>query len=177
MDGKLYTWAGKHDGLPHVHDSEEKMKWISNIDVFTLKTGLWANKATEGIPPLGVMGYSCTSINYNICYFGGSCVHDPIDDVCDGYHNSIYMLNVNSLHWKQISPTSDNNSVMRRCWGGMISFGDNSLFLIGGYGPYPTTPHHGATYSKSYGGQCITNECNILNTTTSKYAYSPHQCP
>ena len=88
--------------------------------------------------------------------------------MCDGYHNSVNMLDTGSLHWHQISPTTDDNSVMRRCDGGVISFDDNSLFLIGGRGPHPKTPHHNATYNKG-GYQYITNECNVLNTTTGQY--------
>ena len=32
-------WAGEQDGLPYVHDSEEKRKWTSNIQHFTPSTG------------------------------------------------------------------------------------------------------------------------------------------
>ena len=53
---------------------------------------------------------------------------------------------------------------MRRADGKMIGF-DEILLAIGGRGPHPTTPHNDATYTE-YG---ITNECNLFNTTTSKY--------
>ena len=161
-------WAGWQDKIPciDVHDSEEKMRCLSNIDTFTMSTGLWRKLATEGVPPLGYRGYRCTNINNNLCFFGGYCGHRPIAGLCNGYHNSLNMFNINSLHWQEASPTTNNN-VMKRAMGGMISFNEELLFLIGGYGEYPTTPHHDATY-KGSGIDTITNECNMFNTTTSK---------
>ena len=61
----LYVWAGYQDGLPSVHDSEEKRKFTSNIQHFTPSTGQWVSRATTGTPPLGVRGYSCTAIVIN----------------------------------------------------------------------------------------------------------------
>ena len=52
----LYVWAGRQDGLPSVHDSEEKRKLTSNIQHFTPSTGQWVSRATTGTPPLGVSG-------------------------------------------------------------------------------------------------------------------------
>ena len=49
----------------------------------------------------------------------------------------------------------------------MISFNEELLFVIGGLGRDPTTPHHDATYEDSDIGT-ITNECNMFNTTTRK---------
>ena len=161
-------WAGRQDEIPCEHDSEEKMRCLSNIDTFTMSTGLWRKKTTEGVPPLGCNGYKCITINNNLCFFGGYCGHAPIAGLCNGYHNSLNMLNINSLHWQEVSPTTDNNNVMKRAWGGMVSFNEELLFLIGGVGRDPTTPHHhDATYKDSSIGT-ITNECNMFNTTTSK---------
>ena len=42
------------DGLPYVHDSEEKRKLTSNIQHFTPSTGQWVSRATTGTPPLGL---------------------------------------------------------------------------------------------------------------------------
>ena len=167
MDGTLYTWAGVQDGIPPGHDSEEKMRRLSNIDTFTMSTGLWRKRVTEGVPPLGYYGYKCSTIKNNLCFFGGDCSHHPIAGLCNGCHNSLIMLNINSLHWQEVSPTTDNNNVMKRAWGGMISFNEELLFVIGGVGKGPTTPHHDATY-KGNDGDTITNECNMFNTTTSK---------
>ena len=162
-------WAGWHGEIPQIHDGEEKMRCLSNIDTFTMSTGLWRKKATEGIPPLGYDGYRCTNINNNLCFFGGHCGHNPIAGLCNGYHNSLNMLNINSLHWQEVSPTTDNNNVMGRSLGGMIFFNEELLFVIGGYGRDPTTPHHNATYKyDDDDGDTITNECNMFNTTTSK---------
>ena len=96
VDGILYVWA--QDEIPPGHDSEEKMRRLSNIDTFTMSTGLWRKRVTEGVPPLGHYGYNCTTISKNICFFGGYCGHRPITGLCNGFRNSLNMLNINSLH-------------------------------------------------------------------------------
>ena len=166
----LYMWGGWMDGLPHAHDEDDKLERISHIDMFYLTKGLWEKKLTTGKPPLGVQGYSCTSINNRLCYFGGWCGHDPIKGVCDGYHNSINVLDTTTLHWQQLSPTT-GGSPMRRANSGMISFScDNEdlVFIIGGYGPLPRSRQSSASYHISHSSICYTNECNIFSPTTSK---------
>ena len=165
-------WGGLIDhGLRFVHDGEDKLKHTSHVDMFYLTSGLWEKKLTSGKPPFGVAGYSCTSINNRLCYFGGGCRHKPIQDVCNGYHNSINVLDTTTLHWQQLSPTTDDGA-MRRAYGGMISFScDNEdqdlTFIIGGHGPVPKLHQPSASY-KGSSSYCYTNECNIFNTTTSK---------
>ena len=166
----LYMWGGLIDGLRYgVHDDENKLKHTSHVDMFYLTYGLWEKKPTSGLPPLGVMGYSCTSINDRLCYFGGECWHGPMEGICDGYHNSINVLDTTTLDWQQLSPTTDDGA-MRRAHGGMISFScDNEdlTFIIGGIGPVPKLRQPSASYYESP-SRCYTNECNIFNTTTSK---------
>ena len=160
------------DELPYgIHDEEH----TSHVDMFYLTKGLWQKKPTSGKPPLGVAGYSCTSINNKLCYFGGGCGHDPIEGVCDGYHNSINVLDTTTLHWQQLSPTTDDG-VMRRANSGMISFScDNEdlAFIIGGRGSVPKSRQLSASYHESSSSYCYTNECNIFNTTKSKSACIP----
>ena len=97
--------------------------------------------------------------------------HKPIEGVCNGYHNSIIVLDTSTLHWQQLSPTTDGGA-MRRAYGGMISFSyDNEdfTFIIGGGGPVPKLRQPNASYrGSSSPSYCYTNECNIFNTTTSK---------
>ena len=164
-------WGGLYDGLPPVHD---KMSYVSHVDTFTITTGIWSRRPTTGVPPLGVEGYSCTSINNSICYFGGHCYHAPIAGICNGFHNSINILDTDTLRWNELSPTTDDSYVMRRDRGGMISFSSNDedlAFIIGGRGRLPTTQQPNAIYdtSLSSSGYCVTNECNVFNITTSKY--------
>ena len=89
----LYMWGGVYNGLPYEHD---KMSYVSHVDTFTITTGIWSRRPTTGVPPLGVLGYCCTTINNSICYFGGGC-HDPIAGICNGYHNSINILDTDTL--------------------------------------------------------------------------------
>ena len=89
--------------------------------------------------------------------------------VCNGYHNSINVLDTTTLHWQRLSPTTDDNA-MRRAYGGMISFScDNEdlTFVIGGHSPIPKSCQSSASYLRSL-PYYYTNECNIFNTTTSK---------
>ena len=166
----LYMWGGVYNELPYgIHD---KMSYVSHVDTFTITTGIWSRRSTTGVPPLGVRGYSCTSINNSICYFGGYCCHGPIDGICNGFHNSINILDTVTLRWNELSPTTDDSYVMRRAHGGMISFSSNDedlAFIIGGYGCLPTTQQPNAIYDISLSEYCRTNECNVFNITTSKY--------
>ena len=69
-------WGGWEKGFPEIHSSAQKIQLISKVDVFNLEEGKWDTQDTTGQPPLGVRGYSCTSVGSNIYYFGGYCGHD-----------------------------------------------------------------------------------------------------
>ena len=36
---EVYLWAGVQDGLPRVHDSDEKRAFLSSVEVFKVNTG------------------------------------------------------------------------------------------------------------------------------------------
>ena len=159
-------WAGEQDGLPEVHDSEEKRKLTSNIQHFTPSNGQWVSRATTDTPPLGVMGYSCTAIDNQLYYFGGYCGHD------DCFHNNITQLHTVNLHWRELEPTDATRPVMMRAWGGMISFehdGVHHLLMIGGAGSKPAVqlPHY--KYIQLLLGGWYTNEHLIYNLSSSKF--------
>ncbi|XP_019852398.1 PREDICTED: kelch domain-containing protein 3-like, partial [Amphimedon queenslandica] len=130
----LYVWGGAQDGLPRLHDSEEKRRVTSILQLFTPSTGQWMTRGTTGTPPLGVMQYSCTAINDQLYYFGGWCGHG------DCLHNSITQLDTISLQWRELEPTDATRPVMMRGYGGMISIehdGIHHLLMIGGMGSKP----------------------------------------
>ena len=164
----LYVWAGNQDGLPKIHDSEEKRRITSNIQHFTPSTGQWITRGTTGTPPLGVRAYCCTAINDQLYYFGGKCGHD------DCYHNSITQLDTISLQWRELEPTDATRPVMRRSAGGMISFehdGVHHLLMIGGRGSKPAVqlPHY--QYIKASSGRWRTNEHSMYNLSSSKILF------
>ena len=175
LHGILYMWGGRQNGLPYgVHDTEYKRMYTSYVDTFTITTGIWSRRPTTGVPPLGVKGYSCTGVYDNICFFGGMCCHWPLEGICNGYHNSINILDTGTFQWNELSPTTDDRCVMKRADGGMISFTSNNeelAFIIGGSGYLPKAKQHYATYTTSAASSdyCTTNECNLFNVTTSKY--------
>ena len=159
-------WAGGPAVLPLVHDSEEKRKLTSNIQHFTPSTGQWVSRATTGTPPLGVTHYSCTAIDDQLYYFGGSCGHGSC------YHNNITQLDTVSLQWRELEPTDATRPVMMRCTGGMISLehdGVHHLLMIGGRGSKPAVqlPHY--KYIHLYGEYWRTNEHSIYNLSSSKF--------
>ena len=162
-------WAGNQDGLPRVHDSEEKRRFTSNIQHFTPSTGQWITRGTTGTPPLGVMGYCCTAINHQLMYyFGGWCGHAGC---C---HNSITQLDTVSLQWRELEPTDATRPVMRRGYGGMISFehdGVHHLLMIGGMGSKPAVQLPYNKYIELPNGIWHTNEHSMYNLSSSKILY------
>ena len=166
MGDLLYMWGGSEPGFRRVHNSVEKRTTTSRLKVFHLPSGQWIIKTTSGNPPLGVMGYSCSTVGDKIYYFGGWCGHD----VC--YHNSLNELDTVTLTWKQLQPMYDHKPVMKRGYGGMITieFEDNEIYLlmVGGHGSPPTVPLQQAQYIQTHDGLVRTNECNMYNILTGK---------
>ena len=163
IDNSLYLWAGDSDDLPDVHNSEEKKKVTSHVEVFDITTGKWNNQTIRGNPPLGVDGYFCATVDNKIYYFGGYCGHDKC------FHNSLNELNISTLTWTQLQPTDDRIAVMKRSNGGMISSkgaGQHCLLLIGGFGSPPSIQLPQAQYYQYPYGKVSTNEHNIYDLTT-----------
>ena len=161
----LYLWGGLQSSLPAVHINYKKRRLISQIQIFNITSGKWDTKPTRGNPPLGVRGYSCTTFNNKIYYFGGWCGHD----MC--HHNSLNELDTSTLTWTQISPTDDRRPVMKRCTSGMMLTeyrGVNRLLVIGGTGSPPSTKLPQAHYIQFPNGRVRTNEQNLYNISTSK---------
>ena len=159
----LYLWGGTSYDLPHVHNSVEKRKVTSKVQIFDITTGKWNNHSTRGTPPLGVDGYLCTTVDNKIYYFGGYCGHDRC------FHNSLHELNISTLTWTQLQPTDDRIAVMRKSSGGMISSkeaGRHCLLLIGGFGSSHSTQLPQAQYYWAPNGVISTNEQNIYDLTT-----------
>ena len=163
---KLYCWGGDQKNLPLVHDSEDKRKITSSVDIFQLETFIWERKSTTSNPPAGVLSFACTSIKDRVLYFGGNC--KPFDCL----HNNLYELNTLTLNWNEIITTTTDNIPMRKYGCGMISFdmnGEDHLFLSGGIGPAPPTRQRHAQYIPD--PQCpndsYTNEIHCMNVSTS----------
>ena len=164
----FYCWGGKQEGLPMVHDNEEKRKFTTSVDILNIPTFTWERKSTTGNPPAGVMGYACTKIENSIFYFGGRCNRGNC------FHNTLYELNTLTNNWSEISSTctTPDNVPMRKIGSGMISFktnGENNLILSGGVGPAPNTTqkHSQCVYSPNYPSVSYTNEIHCMNLSTS----------
>ena len=165
---KLYCWGGTQKDLPRplVHDSEDKRKITSSVDIFELETLKWEGKSTTSNPPAGVICSASTSIKDSVLYFGGNC--KPFD--C--FHNNLYELNTLTLNWNEINTTTTHNIPMRKHGCGMISFnmnGDDHLFLSCGIGPTPLTKQRHAQYipDPNYTNLSYTNEIHCMNVSTS----------
>ena len=109
----LYMWGGVGSV---VHDV---------MDVYHLPTGAWDQKPTTGTPPQGTRwAYSSIAIGKNLFYFGG-------------YYNSVHTINVDTFHWRKLSPSSSDRGPMMKAYCGMVSAhfgGEDYLAIIGGRG-------------------------------------------
>ena len=100
-----------------MHSSEEKRKFLSNIDVLHLETGIWHNKPTTGDPHPGVWGYACTAIENKrkLFFFGGYCGHRGC------YHNNISQLDPDTLIWSNIAGGDhQRDGPMKKSWCGIM---------------------------------------------------------
>ena len=164
---KLYCWGGQQIDLPFVHNSEDKSKITSSVDIFELSKFKWERKYTTSNPPAGVLNYASTNIHNNkIIYFGGSC------EISSCYHNNLYELNTLTLNWNEIITTTTDNIPMRKRGCGIISFnmnGEVHLLFSGGIGPAPLTRQKHAQYisSPGYSNLSYTNEIHCMNFSTS----------
>ena len=131
----LYMWGGSGSV---VHDV---------LDVYHLPTGAWDQKPTTGTPPPGTWGYSSIAIGKDLFYFGGV--------YAGAYYNSVHSINVDTFHWRELSPSSSDRGPMMKRHCGMVSAhfdGEDYLAIIGGVGSSSTTKQPNAQYSA--GGRC-----------------------
>ena len=127
--------------MPRVHDSDEKRRFFSYVEVFELNTGCWKKCTTRGTPPLGVQGYSCVAVRKVLHYFGGWCGHIGC------YHNNVHTLSTSSLKWRMLAPsTTEDKTPMPKYHSGMVHFTDDEedlLYVVGGHGhAMPTNEQH-----------------------------------
>ena len=166
----LYLWAGNQVDFPYdLHDSFEKRQMTSTVGVFSFSTGRWSSQLTRGTPPQGVMGYSCTTSHSNIYYYGGWCGHDHC------YYNSLNVLNTLNMNWTLVQP--NNDSMMKKAWGGMISMDLDEteyLFIVGGAGSTPIVHHPQFQYVQRNNGRVRTNEQLLFNLSTGKHYIIEH---
>ena len=158
INDKVYMWGGQQKWLSEVHNSVEKKTVTSFIDVFSVADGVWRTQPTTGTPPLGVCGYACTSIKNSIYFFGGYCGHKGC------YHNSLYVLDIVSLRWIEISPTADSDGLpIKKCASGMISFTSDSVLVVGGRGLATKILQPHSTYVRRHNSEVVTNEQHVYN--------------
>ena len=148
--------------MPEVHDSEEKRKLTSTVEVFDIPSLSWSGVPTSGFPPAAVRYYSSASINRTVYFFGGNC--KPFD--C--FHNDVVSLNTKTNEWNQVLTADTGVIPMKKNGHGMLSFvcGDEQHYLltIGGYGPTvsSTSSHSKVTPIPRSPNLSLTNESHIL---------------
>ena len=122
----LYMWGGIPSG---VLDSDLDKAMTSSMDVYHLPIGAWEGRPTNGNPPLRASGCSSIAIGKNLYFFGGN--RDS------SYRNSLHCFNVDSFHWRELSPSSSDRGPMMKRHCGMVSAhfdGEHYLAIIGGHG-------------------------------------------
>ena len=154
--------GGDQDSLPRVHDSREKRRFTTKLDVLDLTTLKWNKVSTTGTPPAAVIACSTATVGNDIYLFGGRCD----DGKC--CHNDLYVLNNNN--WQTVSTTGDRPMAKYGC--GMVSYtfnGSHYLLTVGGGGSELPPEHQQqqhAQYNKSKYSTYYTNEVHLLNITT-----------
>ena len=151
-------WGGFQCELPTVHDSPEKVRLTSWVNVLHLDTGKWEHKATRGLPHPGVYGYACVRGNGNsIVFFGGCCGHD----LC--FHNSLTELSTDTYTWRTIAqPMERYHGPMRKSYCGMIPLlSSEGFFVVGGNGVKPMSPVYGTQYPTMSEGRVVTDEQHL----------------
>ena len=168
VGSNVYMWAGDVDGMPEVHDGQEKRRFVSCVEVFHSERGDWTRQPTSGAPPMGVYRYGCTAVGDALHFFGGYCNHD------DCYHNSIHSLSTSSLHWVELSSTtctSEGGAPMSKRSCGTVSFKDGEediLYIVAGHGPTPSYHQPGAQYEAFFGDLVFCNEQHMFSLSTSE---------
>ena len=141
-------WGGYTDQL----DSDLDKAMTSSMDVYHLPTGAWEGRPTNGNPLLRASAYSSITIGKNIYFFGG--------ERYDVNRNSVHCFNVDSFHWKELSPCSTDCGPIMKAYCGIVSahFDDkNYLAIIGGSGSSSiNTP-------KQPDAQYSANRCNEIH--------------
>lgn len=166
---RLYLWGGWHKSVPKIHSSSEKIKVLSLIEVYNLRTGEWCQIPTSGIPPLGVAYYSCANIGDDLYYFGGRCGHDAC------HHNTIHRLSTVTMKWKDLTPIANvEDGPMKKAQCGMVGYqwhSEDFLFIFGGYGILPIRHQPQAMYVPKRGKPEYgwTNEVHIFSLQSGKY--------
>ena len=138
-------WGGIPSG---VLDSDLD-KAMTSMDVYHLPTGAWEGRPTNGNPPLRASGYSSIAIGKNLYFFGGNNGGN--------YRNSLHCFNVDTFHWRELSPSSSDHGPMMKRDCGMVSAhfdGEDYLAIIGGSGSsaFNTPKQPDAQYSAD--GRC-----------------------
>ena len=167
VGNNVYVWAGDVDDMPRAHDSQEKRRLMSCVEMFHSERGDWMRQPTSGAPPLGVCGYGCTAVGDALHFFGGYCNHD------DCYHNSIHSLSTSSLHWVKLSPTiSEGGAPRGKAYCGTVSFKDGEediLYIVAGFGSTPSYHQPGAQYETSVtSGRVRCNEQHMFSLSASE---------
>ena len=160
LGGDLYLWGGYQEGLPQVHDSEEKRFITTKVDVFSLPTLEWTKSSTTGTPPAGVMNYGTAVIGQDMFVFGGR--RDK------RINNELYALNTDSKVWRKI-PCTDGPVNKSSC--GFISYsyqGTDYLLALGGMTvKQPTQQQQHSLYIPYYSSY-YTNEIHTMEMNTSQ---------
>ena len=169
----MYIRSGYQKDCPLIHNDEAKQRYNSCIETLDLTTGNWRQCTTTGNPPLSLDGYVSTVIDNNIIYFGGYCGHEGC------YHNSLHSLCVDTMHWKELSPTNSRTGPMMKFGCRIIPVkidGKNYLLIFGGQGPSLNTPRqHTAQYITVVSRNVRTNEHHFFDLSTGKYCYTSYQ--
>ena len=150
-------WGGRtQDFLRGVDD---KLK--STVNVFDPYLETWQEQHTTGVPPRGLYGGAAVAHSTSLYSFAG------VDGIAR--HNSLHVLDIDTLVWKEISMTTNVPMPKSEC--GMVFFATHHLATIGGYGHPTQAIQAGSSFHKRpdlTDGSGWTNEFHVFDVTEGK---------
>ena len=143
-----------------------KRKLASVVEIYDPYLEMWEQRATTGVPPLGLCDGVCASLNENLLWYGGN----------DGKSRfgTLHQLNPVTLNWDELHHNSPSQGPMAKSGCGLVSFQGNKLGLFGGYGnpTGPTQPGAAVTRNTIFSdGRGWTNEFHLFHLQEGMYMY------
>ena len=163
VDDEVLLWGGYHDGVPMIHDSDDKVPFRTRMNVLNLSNLQWQKTDSTGDPPYGLMNCGSACVGNDVYFFGGRCDHRQS---CHS-HDNLHVYNAVGKTWKVISCTE---GPMEKFSCGFTALGDTQsclhLLVFGGKGKAPTPLPHHSSYIL-FEDEDFTNEVHVMDITNS----------
>ena len=158
---RCYLWGGRVQDFSVIG----RKKLASTIDIFDPHLETWEKHPTTGVPPSGLYYGACTSLLDSLYWFGGWDNRS--------YYNSLHRLDTTTREWRELQPLNQADGPMRKSGCGMVSFLQDQLAVLGGYGILTGPTQPGATEATDFNntdGSGWSNELHVFNIMEGMWA-------